>query len=787
MGIPTATPESMASSSGMVRPAEGPGEGEPERQRPRMDRVRHAEEPPQEEPTARRPRTVHPTISALHSTDVSMERDRQELRVTCQTRVLPKTEVCDQTNHRGWDRCEFEICELFSRPRVCRSASKMGINSGYSLDIPTVDEITQRSYDFRQTADQTRLWSLLARRSPRVLIASPPCTTFSSLQHLRKTPMPTAEREEGLLLLEVGIKACLTQLKNGRCFILEHPHAASSWETPGLRRLREHPEVIEIVLDQCMFGLTSRDGNGQTPARKRTRILTNIRAAPMFLERQCDGSHQHVHLLSGRAKAAQSYPEALCKAFIDAYVFERDHMKDMNSEHLLNSLEALHESEIMTEPWEFDEHTGAPLDPQQVRAGRQREVNALKSRTVYTPVTRASAMNSGTGKFVKTRWVKSQKGAEVRCRFVAQEFANGDPREDLFAGTPPLFAARLMVSLAATHHSDGWSLMSLDISCAFLYAQAERELYIELPEEDPLYKTGNHVGRLDKALYGTRDAPQLWQKELNKTLQNMNFKCSKLHPGVYWNADRCLTLVSHVDDLLVCGPDAELHVMRAQLAQAYEIKGQTIKEGKGILKFLGRTIKETYASYQWTGDDKHRTKLLDEWSMQQCSSIDTPTTGQEDPSVRETWEPMNGEEAGKFRRAVAMVNYMAQDRPDLGVAANLLSRHMSTPRQGDERQLKRVLRYLRGRPTCSLEYEFSSAPEYVLVLTDSDWAGCRVTRRSTSGVIICVGTHVVNFSCRMQKCVALSSGEAELNAQVMGITEGVGIQNLLDEMGISMG
>ena len=79
----------------------------------------------------------------------------------------------------------------------------------------------------------------------------------------------------------------------------------------------------------------------------------------------------------------------------------------------------------------------------------------------------------------------------MRCRFVAQEFAQGDPRDDLFAGTPPLFAARLVVSLAATHREEGWSLMALDISCAFLYAAAERDLYIELPEEDPLAKSGN--------------------------------------------------------------------------------------------------------------------------------------------------------------------------------------------------------------------------------------------------------------------------------------------------------
>ena len=76
-------------------------------------------------------------------------------------------------------------------------------------------------------------------------------------------------------------------------------------------------------------------------------------------------------------------------------------------------------------------------------------------------------MQDCTGKFVKTRWVQTAKGDEVRCRFVAQEFAKGDPREDLFAGTPPLFSARLLVSRTASSPEPQCTLMVLDVSCAF--------------------------------------------------------------------------------------------------------------------------------------------------------------------------------------------------------------------------------------------------------------------------------------------------------------------------------
>ena len=96
------------------------------------------------------------------------------------------------------------------------------------------DQTTQKKYDFLKKEDQTRLWSLFARKSPRVLVVSPPCTTFSSLQHLRSTEMKPEKRAAGLELLEVGIKACQMRLRSGRTFVFEHPHSAKSWEPPPL-------------------------------------------------------------------------------------------------------------------------------------------------------------------------------------------------------------------------------------------------------------------------------------------------------------------------------------------------------------------------------------------------------------------------------------------------------------------------------------------------------------------------------------------------------------------------
>ena len=47
--------------------------------------------------------------------------------------------------------------------------------------------------------------------------------------------------------------------------------------------------------------------------------------------------------------------------------------------------------------------------------------------------------------------------------------------------------------------------MVLDFKRAFVYADCEHELYVELPEEDERIKSGDVVRRLRKALYGTQE------------------------------------------------------------------------------------------------------------------------------------------------------------------------------------------------------------------------------------------------------------------------------------------
>ena len=62
------------------------------------------------------------------------------------------------------------------------------------------------------------------------------------------------------------------------------------------------------------------------------------------------------------------------------------------------------------------------------------------------------------------------------------------------------------------------------------------------------------------------------------------------------------------------------------------------------------------------------------------------------------------------------------------------------------------------------------------IFTDSDFAGCAATRRSTSGGVIMVGGHCVKTWSSTQPTVSLASAEAELHAIAEGVAQGLGAQ-----------
>ena len=125
------------------------------------------------------------------------------------------------------------------------------------------------------------------------------------------------------------------------------------------------------------------------------------------------------------------------------------------------------------------------------------------------------------GKLITSRWIDIHKGNILcpndRRRLVGKEL-NTYTDDSLYASCPPLEALRLITSRAATHDRFHRQNMMNDVRRAYVYAKATRDLYIELPKEDPHSKRGDMVGKLKLCLYWTRDAALKWQETLSQHL-----------------------------------------------------------------------------------------------------------------------------------------------------------------------------------------------------------------------------------------------------------------------------
>ena len=106
---------------------------------------------------------------------------------------------------------------------------------------------------------------------------------------------------------------------------------------------------------------------------------------------------------------------------------------------------------------------------------------------------------------------------------------------------------------------------------------------------------------------------------------------------------------------------------------------------------------------------------------------------------------------------------------------------MSKATMASWEMLRRFGRYLNDILRLIWQYR-RQTQQYVLdVHADTNWAGCRQTRKSTSEGTIALGTHLIKSDCKTQAVVAKSSGESELYGVVRASTEALGVSTLLGD------
>lgn len=212
------------------------------------------------------------------------------------------------------------------------------------------------------------------------------------------------------------------------------------------------------------------------------------------------------------------------------------------------------------------------------------------------------------------------------ARYKARLVANGNQQEEgldfteTFSPVVKQPTIRVVLSLAV-HHD--WIIRQLDVSNAFLHGIVEEEVYMKQPFGYKSVSHPHHVCKLNKALYGLRQAPRAWFSLFSTFLIQQGFVNSKADASLFsLKTDHGVALILvYVDDIIITGSNADYistliktlstrFVMKDLGALSYFLGIEVVKHGKTLI----------------LSQNKYATDLLVKAGMSECKPSLSPSS-----------------------------------------------------------------------------------------------------------------------------------------------------------------
>ncbi|CAE7672294.1 unnamed protein product [Symbiodinium sp. CCMP2592] len=440
------------------------------------------------------------------------------------------------------------------------------------------------------------------------------------------------------------------------------------------------------------------------------------------------------------------------------------------------------------------ETSGEKLEPDLLYASMKLELEELESFKVgeVIPEREARRLAKENGRRVLTSlWVNTvKKKGLYRSRLVVRDYASMGGTtlsEGIYSPTTSLEGLRLLLSMLCRRGS----VLSCDVSVAFMHAPVARAEFVELPNNVSTQGTGERVFvKLRKAMNGLRSAPLSWYCELAEYLRSQNFEAS-LDPTIFRRLTRKgLTIVLfYVDDLLIYSEDeAEGRRFYEELRKRYKLKltGELIQDCPGEVSFLGRRIfrrKKGERTVYFGLDEQYLSSCCEEYGITKpAPKLPSLERRYAELLKKGQTEPISPAAHERYRRTLGRLAWAALSRPDLQFVCGFLGRHQAAPDEAAETCMRDVLRWVKGLPHKVQRFpskreilEDDADPASVSCFTDASWSLNSVS----GGIITWENCSLKSFS-RKQTTTALSSAEAELAALTEVAREGLYIALLVE-------
>nr|GEV56426.1 putative reverse transcriptase, RNA-dependent DNA polymerase [Tanacetum cinerariifolium] len=171
--------------------------------------------------------------------------------------------------------------------------------------------------------------------------------------------------------------------------------------------------------------------------------------------------------------------------------------------------------------------------------------------------------------------------------------------------------------------------------------------------------------------------------------------------------------------------------------------------------------------------DKYVAEILKKFGLTERKSASTPIDT-EKPLLKDP----DGEDVAVhiFKSMIGSLMYLTSSRPDIMFVVCACARFQVTLKVSHLHAVKRIFRYLKGKPNLGLWYPKDSPFDLVAYL-DSDYAGTSLDRKSTTGGCQFFGSRFISWQCKKQTVVTTSSTEAEYVAGASCYAQVLWIQN----------
>ncbi|GJU18843.1 ribonuclease H-like domain-containing protein [Tanacetum coccineum] len=379
-------------------------------------------------------------------------------------------------------------------------------------------------------------------------------------------------------------------------------------------------------------------------------------------------------------------------------------------------------------------------------------------------------------KVIGTKWVyrnkRDERGVVVRnkARLVAQGYTQeeGIDYDEVFAPVARIEAIRLFLAFASFM---GFIVYQMDVKSAFLYGTIDEEVYVSQP---PGFVDPDHpkkVYKVVKALYGLHQAPRAWYATLSTFLEKHGYKRGTIDKTLFIKRDKkdIMLVQVYVDDIIFgstkkswCDEFEALMKSRFQMSSMGE-----------LTFFLGLQVKQNKAGI-FISQDKYVAEILKKFDL---VNVKTAITPMETKVALTKDEEAVDVDVHLYRSMIGSLMYLTASRPDIMYAVCVCSRFQVTPKTSHLNAVKRIFKYLKGKPNLGLWYPRES-PFDLEAFSDSDYGGSNLDRKSTTGGCQFLGQRLISWQCKKQT-------EAEYVAAANCCGQVLWVQNQLLDYGFN--